>query len=159
MNEPYELTRRAIAENELPSLVLGNEPYIYRNKWSPAPGATDLGDIYDFGICEYANQHPSYDMKKAIEELTIVLCQSNAGIYATSIILISEVYNKTHGKSYLGLDLLKLANELRQAIFICRDSLSKDQSLGGFGWPNGLLDEMRRLSKNTEEIGGPAFYN
>jgi len=158
MSEYYRLTEQAIEAGQLKNLILGEAPYAYRNKWSAAPGPTDLGDIYEYGICEYAQRHPDYNVKSVIQNLVIELCNSNAGIYAMALIILSETYNFLNNKPCLHLDLRHIASQVNHAIVVRQESLKADMTLGGTGWPEGLLDEMRRLSKNTEEIGGPPFY-
>lgn len=153
----YQLTEKAIAANNLINLILGDAPYAYRNKWSPAPGPTDLCDIYDYGICEYAELHSEYDMKNALQSLVPQLCRTNAGIYAVASIILIETNNCRRGRRCLQLDLQQIASELRQSIKVRQEALRTDMSLGGAGWPNGLLDDLRRLSRNTESIGGPSF--
>lgn len=159
MNEYYILTEKAIEAGQLKELILGETPYAYRNKWSVAPGPTDLGDIYEYGICKYAQRHPDFNMRNVLQNLVPELCSTNAGLYAVALIILSETYNCVKNNSCLHLDLQQIASQVHQAIVVRQESLKADMSLGGTGWAEGLLDEMRRLSKNTEEIGGPAFYS
>jgi hypothetical protein len=71
----------------------------------------------------------------------------------------NEVYNRSEGKPNLHLDVNFLADLLKNAIRVHQNSLKADFSLGGYSWPEGLLDDLRRLSNNTRKFGGPQFVD
>ena len=57
----------------------------------------------------------------------------------------------------LGLPLESIAAELRQSIRVFRFRLEKDRTGVGAEWQDGLFGDLRRLSRNTEGVGGPSF--
>lgn len=156
---PYELVAEAVSRGEMEELLLGREPYAFRDRWSPAPGPTDLTTMWTSGICEYVKRNPSFDMKTELEKCFPRLCLSPEGIDAFSTLILMETSNQFRSQSLQLLDLDKAVALLRQAIRDHREELKSFQELGGAGEPEGLLDDLRRVSKVTVSHGGPGFVD
>ena len=153
---PKEIARAALAKGELDKLLLGSPEYQYRSRFSPAPGNTDLTEllagIYD-GLEPQAKELAKNAMLKAFNSLDGVY----EGIEAIAACILFETGRKCDGRPTLGLPLDDLAAKLQATIRKFESRLRADKSGGGANWPDGLLGDLRRLSRNTEKYGGPSF--
>ncbi|HEX5324319.1 MAG TPA: hypothetical protein VFW40_11070 [Capsulimonadaceae bacterium] len=152
---PYPVIELAVEANDLKALLLGETPYAYRDRFSPAPGPSDLTSIYS-GMLEYAQNNPDYPMKEKIEQLIPDLLASIEGIDSVATILLCEFLDQIDKRPNLGLNVDQLAQQLKTAIRESQDDLRNYKLLGGWCWPEGLLDDLRRVSGNLVEKGGPA---
>ncbi len=154
--DPIAMITEAAAKGELIKLLLGEPGYRYLPKGSPAPGDTDLaaviGVLYDF-TPESERTHVRDEMLKALN--AIVSTYQGIEPVASSILL--ESLRKMRNRPRLGLPLDDLATKLYDSISAFADRLKSDKSGIGAGWPDGRLGELRRLSKNTVDLGGPSF--
>jgi hypothetical protein len=150
------MVKNALEKSELDKLLLGEPGYRYLPKGSPAPGDTDLaaviGILYD---------HTSEAERQRIRDEILKTLNSIVGTYeglepvAASILL--ESLRKMRNRSPFGLPLDDIAAKLRASINAFADRLKADRSGVGAGWPDGRLGELRRLSRNTVDLGGPSF--
>jgi hypothetical protein len=153
---PHEIVKAALAKGELDRLLLGAPEYQYRSKYSPAPGNTDLtellGVIYD-GLDGEERRKATDALVKALEEIG----GTYAGIDALATCILVESVRRSSGRPPLGLPLGDLAARLEATIRVFEPRLRADLSGGGQGWPDGVLGDLRRISRNTEKYGGPPF--
>jgi hypothetical protein len=154
--DPVEMIKEAVAKGELVKLLLGEPGYCYLPKGSPAPGNTDLaaviGVLYDF-MPEADRPRVRDEMVKALS--TIVSRYEGLEPVASSILL--ESLRKMRNRTPFGLPLDDLAVKLRESINAFADRLREDRSGIGASWADGRLGELRRLSRNTVDLGGPSF--
>lgn len=156
ITDPIQMIKEAVAKGEIIKLLLGDPGYCYLPKGSPAPGNTDLaaviGVLYDF--------IPESERARVRDEMVVAL-NAIVGTYeglepvAASILL--ESLRKMHNRTRFGLPLDDLAAKLSESINAFADRLRADRSGVGASWPDGRLGELRRLSRNTVDLGGPPF--
>lgn len=159
MGKAYDLACQAVAREELEQLFRGVPPYVYRGVWSSSPDPSDLVDLYRYGVCKYAAENPDYDMQGAVECTFPRLLNDANGISAAATLYFQAVLAQEdpEGIPPLGLDLPRLSLLLSEAIVKHADVLRNHRTGGGYGWPQGLLDDLRRLSGLAVVHGGPAF--
>jgi hypothetical protein len=78
-------------------------------------------------------------------------------LVAVATIILIETLRLKRGRSALGIQVKELASLLAKSISINNDRLSRDKTGSGAECPDGLLGELRRLSNNTVNLGGPSF--
>lgn len=153
---PEAVVRAALARGELDKLLLGAPEYQYRSKYSPAPGNTDLTELLDV-IYGHLGGEEAEKAKDALVKALDGICDTYAGVDATSTCILFETGRKFDGRPALGLPLDRLAGRLAATIRTFEPQLRADKSGGGQNWPDGMLGDLRRLSRNTEKYGGPSF--
>ena len=151
------LIYRALDKNQLCDLLLGSSNYRYLPKGSPSPYGTDLaallGTLYDTCPLE-RRQETARKLETSVRQIV----KTYEGIIPTSIVILVEALAQRNGNSPFGLPIASLASELKQSIANFRGQLAQDKTGGGRNWPDGLLGELRRLSVNVSELGGPPFF-
>ncbi len=155
-NDPQRIVRAALTNGEIDRLLLGAPEYQYLPKYSPAPGNTDLVDlltvIYD-GLDAENRATAKAALEKAIRSLSGVYEAIDA--IATCIFL--EAKRRSDGRSTLGLPIEEFAGKLQATIRTFEARLRADKTGGGWNERDGVLGDLRRLSRITESHGGPPF--
>jgi len=154
-NNPLNLIRQALDKNQMTDLLLGAPEYCYLPKYSSSTSATDLaallGVLYDNCPLE-ERQETSLKIERAFLDIV----KTYEGIEPSSTVILLEALAQKNGNA-LGLPLEILASDLRNSIAHFRDRLANDKAAGGRNYPDGLLGDLRRLSKNVVDLGGPSF--
>lgn len=153
---PRDIVNTALAKGELDKLLLGAPEYQYRSRFSPAPGDTDLTELLAV-IYDGLDPQTREAAKDALVKALYALSGTYEGIDAISTCILFETGQKFDRRPPLGLPLEDLAMKLQATIRAFEPRLRADKSGGGRDWPDGLLGDLRRLSRNTEKYGGPAF--
>lgn len=155
-SDPDTIVKEALKKGELDKLLLGAPEYCYLPNGSPAPGDTDLAAL--IGTL-YA--HTTISEKQLIrDEMLKVLntiVDSYEGLEPVAACILLESLQKIRNRSSFGLPLDDLAAKLRTSINAFADHLETDWSGAGASWHDGRLGELRRLSRNTVDLGGPSF--
>ena len=154
--KPRQIVESAISANALRDLLLGRAPYRYLPAGSPAPGETDLAvllaSLYD-EVREVDRERLRAIYQSALESVL----ETEEGIGPVAYAVVFEALRKARKRAPMDLALGELAEKLRCAIDIHRDTLMRDFSGAGRGWANGWLGELGRLSVLSEELQGPSF--
>jgi hypothetical protein len=155
-SNPMVIVRNALAKGELDRLLLGAPEYCYRSRFSPAPGNTDLTELLDV---LYDRRTPAD--KQAVRGDLIAALNRIVGAYEglepVATCILYESLRKARDRPTLDLPLDDLADKLRVGVERFRSDLQEDKSGEGREWPDGCLGMFRRLSRNTEQLGGPSF--
>ncbi len=154
--DPETTVRLALSKKEFDKLLLGASEYQYRSRLSPAPGNTDLTELLAV-IYDRLDPQTKEIARDSLVESLRSLCDTYEGIEAVSACILFESVRKSSGKAVLGLPLDELAEKLHATIEAFRLRLQADKSGAGKYWPDGILGDLRRLSRNTERYGGPSF--
>lgn len=155
-NEPFQIVSRAIADSELDKLLLGAEGYRYLPAWSPATGCTDLTEL----LAVLYDKWPTHERQRvcdALSESLTRLVSKYDGLEPVATCILIESLRKSRNRNPLGLSVDELAAQLRASIERFAARLTADKSGDGSRWPDGWMGELRRLSRNTVELGGPCF--
>jgi hypothetical protein len=156
--DPIMILKKALAKGELEKLLLGFPEYRYLPKGSPSPENTDLaallGALYDH-TTEDNKAKVRDNMTKALN--TIV--QHYDGLQPVAACILLESLRNARNKPSFGLPLTDLAARLHASINLFSDRLKGDKNGVCSSWPDGRLGELRRLSRNTTELGGPSFLD
>jgi hypothetical protein len=152
--EAVNIVRKALAENNLDLLLFGKQGYSYLPKWSSAPGNTDLTTllsvIYDTPL-GYAKEDIVAKMIYAVNQIVF----SYEGLFPVATVILIETLRVNNGRPILGLPLNEIATILRESILKYRYNLITDKTGPGNQWEDGMYGEMRRISDNIVELGGP----
>lgn len=154
--DPKEIVSTALAKGEMDKLLLGMPGYQYRSKYSPAPGNTDLTELLAV-IYDRLDPRMRDAAKDALQRALYALSGSYEGIDPISTCILLEAVRGSDGRLNLGLPIEDLAEKLHATIRTFETRLRADTSGGGRDWPDGLLGDLRRLSRNTQKYGGPPF--
>lgn len=154
--DPVAIVKIALKKGELDKLLLADPKYQYRSKFSPAPSDTDLTELL---AVIYDNLDPQTRTvaRDALIRALYSLVGDYEGIDAVATCILLEALRKSDGRPTLGLPIDDLAAKLQATIQVFSSRLQADKSGGGRDWPDGLLGDLRRLSRNTEKYGGPSF--
>ncbi len=153
---PTDIMNAALAKGELDKLLVGAPEYQYHSKYSPAPGNTNLTELLE-AIYDDLGQQPREVAKDALVKALYSLSGTYEGIDAISTCILLEASRRSDNRPMLGLPIDDLAGKLQATIRTFELRLRAGKSGGGRYWPDGLLGDLRRLSRNTEKCGGPAF--
>jgi len=153
---PTTIVEKAISNGELDKLLLGAPEYQYRTRWSPAPGSTDLTEllavIYD-RLDAKTREKAKLELEFALNKLVHVY----EGLEPVATCILIESFRKSKGRPFLNLPIEGLAEKLNKSIHTFESRLRSDNSGSGQQWADGMLGEMRLLSRNTAQVGGPSF--
>jgi len=152
--DPEALLRRALKHGRLAQVLLGAPGYRYLPRYTMSAGHTDLPALLDV-YYSLDNEYSRQELGKRLNEAIVTAMERYEGIVAAACCILCEVV--TPDNKRLGLDLDGLAISLRGMIAYNALRLRSDKSGGGRNWPDGLLGDLRRLSRNTVERGGPPF--
>lgn len=151
-----EIVRNALERDELNLLLLGRPEYQYFDRWSSSPYNTDPVALLDtlYRLVQESQRPQIRDrLLGAIKKIV----DTYDGLTPVAGCILFEAGRKSDKRPMLGLPLEEIAAELRQSIRVFRFRLEKDKTGVGAQWPDGLLGDLRRLSRNTEQLGGPSF--
>jgi hypothetical protein len=95
--------------------------------------------------------------KDAVTAALYSLTGTYEGIDPISTCILLEALRICDGRVPLGLPIDDLASKLQETILTFESRLRADRTAGGKEWTDGLLGDLRRLSRNTENYGGPGF--
>ncbi|MEN6449431.1 MAG: hypothetical protein ABFC96_02985 [Thermoguttaceae bacterium] len=151
-----EIVRKAIERDEVDLLLLGKPGYKFLPKWSPAPGDTDLTALLS-ALRGLVGKYPHGEIRDLLYRAIRKIVGTYEGLDPVACCLICEAVNRSEGKSSFELPVDEIAAELRQSIMAFRSRLERDKTGFGAEWPDGMLGDLRRLSRNTEHKGGPSF--
>lgn len=155
-NNPIDIVNAALAKGEIEKLLLGTPEYQYRSKWSPAPGDTDLTELLAVTY-DWLDPQPREAAKEALVKGLYALSDTYEGIEAIAACILLESLRRSKGRPLLGLPIDDLAERLQVTIRAFEPRLRADKVGAGRDWPDGLLGDLRRLSRITENLGGPSF--
>lgn len=151
-----DIVKTALAKGELDKLLLGTPDYQYRSKYSPSPSNTDLTELLAVIYLSLENSEKDA-AREALVNALYSLSGTYEGIDPTATCILYESGKKSRGSAGLGLPIDDLAEKLRSTIRIFESRLRNDKSGGGRDYSDGLLGDLRRLSRITEKHGGPSF--
>ena len=155
-NLAKKITEQAFEREELDKLLLGEKPYKYVPKYSPAID-TDLALLIENGFYAIAPQELvrfSHDLSRALMKLA----KDYIGIVPVASIIMLESHGRKENQSPLMFDLLPIARQLEKTICKYSKKLKQDKSGYGATWDNGLYDEVRNKAEITVEFNGPDFF-
>jgi hypothetical protein len=155
---PDDIVRKALQRDELDLLLLGEPEYQFLPKWSPAPGNTDLTALLS-ALRSLTGKYPSGEIRDRLYRAIKKIIGTYEGLDSVACCLICEAGDRSEGKPSFGLPMDEIAAELRQSIRVFAFRLEKDKTGVGAQLPGGRLECFRRLSKTTERLGGPSFYD
>lgn len=157
-NISYELAESAFTKKEMVDFFLGNPPYNYKPKNSPAPGNTDLSELIPDGIFPYLANNAKTENIDYLNNTLIELCNFPEGMYSVACFIL--LYN-----SYVErFDILQKINInnisalLKSSINEHKSDIFRSNSILGRASNAGLYGVLKTLSKNTEELGGHSFF-
>jgi len=153
---PKQIVMRALAANDLRGLLLGHLEYRYVPAGSPSPSDTDLsvllGTLYD-----EVSAPPRKVLAEEYEHALKEALKSETGVGPVAYAIVFEALRRSRTHTPMNFALAEVAAELRHSIRLHSGYLARDFSGAGRGWPNGWLGELKRLSKLSQELGGPSF--
>ena len=153
---PKTIVVKAVNRGELDKLLLGAPEYQYRSKYSPAPGDTDLTELLAV-LYDHWDPADRKNVESQVAKAVYAIIGTYEGIEPVAACVLLESLRKARGKASLGLPLEDIASRLRRSIDAFSEQLRADKTGGGANWPDGRLGDLRRLSRNTEYLGGPSF--
>lgn len=151
-----EIVSSALSKGELGKLLMGTPEYQFRSKFSPAQTDSDLTELLAV-IYDGLDAQKREAARDALEKALLALADTYEGIEPLATCILLESLRRSDGRPTFGLPINDLAKKLQATIRKFDDRLRSDKSGGGRDWPDGLLGDMRRLSRNTERYGGPSF--
>ena len=154
--DPVILVRTALKRGEFTAMLLGEDKYQCRPKYSMSPWKTDIGDLLE----PFYSRMPEYDLAlkcsilmKSIAEIV----STYDGIVPVAYCLLFELEKRTNNKSGFGLPIEEIAEKLRKTIITYGERLVFDNTEGGSGCPHGRYDYLCHLSRLCEKKGCPPF--
>jgi len=151
-----EIVAKALQADQLDELLLGRSPYAYLPRWSPSDENTDLTILLnilyknDFGV---SKEVICSRLVTAARRIT----GSYEGLFPVATLILFEAGHRARNDVTVGLPLNDLAADLGSAISKYRSRLIADKSGPGSQWEDGRLGDLRRLSDNSRDVGGPGF--
>ena len=157
MANPIFIIKDALSIGELDKMLLGEPGYCYVPKFSPASGRTDLAALIvalydDMSVCDRAKIRE--EMLRALNKFV----QTYEGLEPVAGCILIESLRRAQELPALDLPLDELAAKLQKYIGVFAERLKADKEGVGATWPDGRLGEIRRLSRNTRDCGGPTFW-
>jgi len=156
--DPMTIVQNAVSRGELDKLLLGTTEYRYRSKWSPAPGDTDLTELLAV-LCDRWNPTEKERINDDLTRALYAVVGTYEGLEPVATFILFESGRKADGDGHFGVPLDRLSAELQSSIKAYSGRLRSDKSGAGRNWPDGWLGELRRLSRVTDELGGPSFLD
>jgi hypothetical protein len=153
---PLEKTSLAYKNDEVPKLLLGETPYQCESQFLHEGMTTDISMLRRTGLEPYKLLDNQME-EKLIPALYEVL-NSPKGIRTVASFILLESKARFRKQLSFNLDLEKLAKTLNQQIALNKEQLSKVKLYGGDGYTDGLLGELKRVSKITTQYNGPNFW-
>ena len=165
---PQEIVRKALERDELDLLLLGGPEYrcflLLSALRSSLRYENDLGELLQV-LYKSAEDHPEKGiadrllraMKKIVEHYEGLTPVARCILYEIVARSAVDCFGRPKAQTSLGLPLEEIASELKQSIRVFSFRLEKDKVGVGAEWPDGLLGDLRRLSRNTVRLGGPSF--
>lgn len=152
----HQVVNDALQANALEALLLERPPYTYLPHGSPATGASDLTVLLD-SLYDGTFSLSKDEIKDRLFKTLSHLVNTYEGLPAVAACILFESHRVSRNAPALGLPVADLAKELKASIDRFRSRLVADRNGEGAHWRDGLLGELRRLSNNAHDIGGPAF--
>ena len=153
---PKDLACRAFERNEVRELLLGSGSYAYKDRFSPAPGPTDITSILS-GVEEFARLRPELDVDARLQRVLISLCDSPEGVLAVASAILFVASHRHRGTSPLQFDLDPVADAVRAWIRARSRYLPDIHRVAAEYFPSGFQDGLARLSELCTSYGGPEF--
>ena len=153
---PKEIVLKAIERDELDRLLLGKLEYQFFDRWSGSPYNTDLVPLLNV-LYRFCGEHQQEQTKNRLLSAINKIVDTYDGLDPVAVCILFETGRRSDDRPTLGLPQEDIAAELRQSIRVFSFRLEKDKTGAGDEWPDGRLGDLRRLSKNTERLGGPSF--
>lgn len=154
--DPGTIVTEALKKNELDKLLLGAPEYCYLPQGSPASGATDLAALIGTLYARTTISEKKMIRDGMLKALNSIV-DSYEGLEPVAACILLESLQKIRYRSTFGLPLDDLAIKLQTCINSFNGRLESDRSGVGASRPDGRLGELRRLSRNTVDLGGPSF--
>lgn len=156
MSTPEEIVKRALDRDALAELLLGAPDYAYLPTYSPMAEVTDLTIL--LGVLRNENLgYSQAEVRSRLEKAVKTIVTEYEGIIPVATVLLLEALHQSKGRPSFELPLEPIAEDLRRSIDRFRFRLIQDRTGDGWQYLDGSLGELRRLSKITEELGGPKF--
>jgi len=152
----HQIVNDALQANALDALLLERPPYTYLPHGSPATGTSDLMVLLD-SLYDGTFLLSKDEIKDRLSKTLSQLVNTYEGLPAVAACILFESYRASRNPPALGLSVDDLAKELKASIDRFQSRLVADRNGEGAHWRDGLLGELRRLSNNTHDIGGPTF--
>lgn len=153
---PADIVEAALRRNDFVNLLLGSADYCYKSRWSPAPGDTDLtellDEIYD-GLAPPRREVAAKMLASALVDMQ----GTYEGMEPTATCILLESMRKKEGRESFNLPLLDMANQLQKTIDLYKEKLTADKRGGGQYHSDGLYGDLRRISANIVNLGGPSI--
>jgi hypothetical protein len=156
MNEhvdPNQIIHDAIDKHEVDDLLLGRPAYQYLPKQSPSPWGTDLVELLTIIVDNNYSEHVRSELLSAVDRIVTTY----DGLIPVALCLLFDSVRSVNNSKNLGLERDQVAARLRKGVDIHKERLRRDKTGGGSDWEDGLLGELRNLSRNTVSVGGPPF--
>lgn len=150
-----ELVNQALERDELDKLILGTPEYRYLPARSPSPWNTDIALILSV-LYDWIYSNPIVGEKKMESALTHIV-QMPQGIIPVALCILFEVVRNSNNRG-VRLPLDELSQKLHNSILENKSRLQMDRRGPAIQWRDGMLGELRRLSKNSKKRGGPCFW-
>jgi hypothetical protein len=154
--QPSQIVTCALAAGDLCGLLIGKPEYAYLPVRSLAPGDTDLAALLG-ALYDETNVSERERIRADYEAALMSALESYSGIGPVAYAILFEALRQERSRRPMNIALGAIAERLRDAIQLHREELSLDFSGAGNGWSNGWIGELERLSKLSEELGGPSF--
>jgi hypothetical protein len=154
--DPLSIVKTAMTRAEVDKLLLGQQPYQYRSRYSPAPGNTDLTELLDV-IYNRLDPNTRDQAKAGLIAALNSLGGTYDGIQPIATCILYEAGHCGDRRPTLGLPLENLARVLEITIRAFENRLRTDKSGLGDRFVDGVLGNLRRMSRITQEYGGPSF--
>lgn len=155
LQEQLELTKKAIDNNELDKLFLGNPGYEWGNlKHIPANVNTDIGAIIKHGLYVlYQNGDKDIPGKLKITVRNF-LDGTPAEIWTAYSIMWQENWYKNHGEAVFCIYDSELKNDLSNSVKKNKSALMSCRELVGQDLKEGLWEDISRLENNLRKKYG-----
>jgi hypothetical protein len=153
---PNDIVRTALDKDELDLLLLGSPEYQFFDRWSGSPYNTDLASLLH-ALYLLSENGQEVRVRDSLLAAIKKIVDTYDGLLPVASCILFESGRQIRDEYTLELPLLDIAGELRQQIRVFAFRLMEDRSGVGAEWSDGRLGDLRRLSKNTVERGGPSF--
>lgn len=153
-----KLVKKAFKAQKLDRLLLGNRGNQVLPPRSPALGNTDLAFVFQV-IYDHLHEFPLEDLRQSLVDAIYSIVECYEGIEPAAVCILMECLKTSPNRTPIGLPLDEIAERVRHCIETHRVQLVQDQTGIGFGWPDGRMRDLRRISGIIAKNGGPAFVS
>ena len=163
-----DIVDMAVSKDTFDLLLLGKAEYrcfsLDSAMRSGNPYDNDLGEVLD-ELYRYARRNPEENIGERLLAGMMKIVDTYEGLTALAQGILFEAFAMSRVDDFgqskpnrgLGFPLDGIAEELKRSIQVFSSRLMNDRAGVGEEWPDGVLGDLRRLSRNTESVGGPRF--